>query len=453
MVRLLAILELIGFAGAARAASSTNGDLAPAMDKEMSAVYQPESPGAAVIVVKNGKVVFRRGYGIANLELNVPVRPEMVFRLCSVTKQFTAAAIMMLVEEGKVSLADDITKYLPNYPTSGKKITIENLLTHTSGIPDYLNKLWPDRMTENLTPKQVIEVFKNEPLAFEPGTKADYSNSNYVLLGAIIENVSGKPYRQFIEEQIFKPLGMKHSYYDRPQGIVPNRVSGYLRKDDAYINAAYLNMNQLYAAGALCSSVDDLALWDAAMDSEKLLKRASWDRMLTPYRLPSGETSPYASGWAVSQLQGRTVVSHAGGLPGFRAYVLRMPQDHVYVALLSNDETAETQPEVVARRIAAIAIGAPIAEAKVVALDAAALDAFVGQYQAGAEKLSVRRDGNRLFAQDPENPEVELFAAGGDAFIVKAFDARITFVKDAGGKVTGLVESMGGQEMKLEKVK
>ena len=230
-------------------------------------------------------------------------------------------------------------------------------------------------------------------------------------------------------------------------------MSGYLTPDSVFINAAYLSMTQLYAAGALCSSVDDLAMWDAAMYSERLLKRSSWDRMFTPYRLPGGDVSPYACGWAISQFQGRTVASHAGGIPGFRAYVLRIPADHVYVALLSNDETAETQPEVVARRVAAIALGTPMSEPQIVRLDAGALDKYVGRYEAGSDALTVRRDGSRLFAQDPENPEVELFPVAADAFIVKAFDARVTFVRDARGEVTGAIMSFGGHDTNLNKVR
>ena len=176
--------------------------------------------------------------------------------------------------------------------------------------------------------------------------------------------------------------------------------------------------------------------------------------MLTPFRLPGAAVSPYASGWAINQLQGRTVASHAGGIPGFRAFVLRDPVDHVYVALLSNDETAETQPEVVARRVAAIAMGSPITDAKPVAVDTATLARYVGEYQNDAgEKLSVRREAARLFAQDPENPEVELFPVAADTFVIKAFDARVAFVRDTQGNVVGLIESMGGVDARLKKVK
>jgi D-alanyl-D-alanine carboxypeptidase len=435
-------------------ASSSNSELALAMDQVMTAVYKPDIPGAAVVVVKNGQVILRKGYGLANLELNVPVRPEMVFRLASITKQFTAVAIMMLVEQGKLSLRDDITKFFPDYPTGGRKITVENLLTHSSGIKDYLDKLWPERMRQDMRPEKLIELFRNEGLEFEPGTKESYSNSNYVLLGVLIEKLSGKEYGQFIEENIFKPLGMTHSFYERVQEIIPNRVSGYARVSEGFVNAAYISMPQLYAAGGLCSSVDDLALWDAAAYSDKLLKRESWERLFTPYKLASGETSAYASGWAISKFEGRTIASHTGGIPGFTTYVLHMPEDHVYVAILSNDRTAEVQPEYVARRLAAIAIGKPISEPKIVKVDPGVLDKYVGQYQESSVGLTtVRRDGDRLFAQTEGDPEVELFPTSDETFIVRAFDAEISFVKDSQGKITGLTLHFGDQNFNLRKIK
>lgn len=377
----------------------------------------------------------------------------MVFRLASVTKQFTAVAIMMLVEQGKLSLQDDITKFFPDYPTNGKKITVENLLSHTSGIKDYIEKLWPARMREDLRLERLIDVFKNEGLEFEPGTKASYSNSNYILLGAIIEKLSGQEYRRFIEDNIFKPLGMKHSYYEGIQELIPNRVSGYLKAEGTFYNAPYLSTNQLYAAGALCSSVDDLALWDAAVYKDKLLKHRSWERLFMPYKFANGETSDYAFGWAISRFQGRTIASHGGGVFGSRAWVMRVPEDRVYVAVLANDSSAETQPEIVAKRLAAIALGKPTNDPKVVRLDTRLLDAYVGQYKSGDDTLTVRREGDRLFGKGAEDPEFELFPVGDDKFIVKAFDARISFVRAAEGKVSGLTFSFMEHDAAFKKIR
>jgi CubicO group peptidase (beta-lactamase class C family) len=422
------------------------------MDKIASAVYKPNVPGAAVIVVKNGRVIFRKGYGLANLELHTPMRPEMVFRLASVTKQFTAAAIMMLIEQGKLSLTDDIAKFFPAY--KGKNIMVGNLLTHTSGISDYLLKLWPDRMREDMGPKRIAELFQNEPLEFEPGTKGSYSNSNYVLLGLIIEQLSGQTYGDFIEQNIFKPLGMKHSCYEIVQQIIPDRVSGYAKTEHGYVNAAYFSMPQLYAAGALDSSVDDLALWDASIYSNKLLKQASWERIFTPHKFKNGESGAYASGWAIGQFQGRLIESHEGGVPGFTTYVLRLPQDHVYVAILANDRTMETQPEFVARRLAAIAIGKPIVDEKIVKLDAAKLAAYGGVYHSDKDgDVNVRTESGRLLFQSQNDPEVELFPLAKDKFIIKAFDARVSFVKDATGNISTLTIQVGDDKGEFKKVK
>ncbi|HWP52800.1 MAG TPA: serine hydrolase [Pyrinomonadaceae bacterium] len=449
MLVLLFTVSLFGV----QAGFAQNVQPAAAMDREMSAVYQPDNPGAAVVVVKNGQVIFRKAYGMANLELQVPMKPEMVFRLASVTKQFTAVAIMMLVEQGRLWLHDDLTKFFPDYPTAGRKITVENLLTHTSGIKDFMNKVWPERMSENLRPQQLIDLFKNDSLEFVPGAKEEYANANYILLGAIIEKLSGQDYAQFIEHQIFKALGMTHSSYCRTQPLMPNRVSGYLKRDNVYINPAYFSMTQLFAAGAICSSVDDLALWDAAISANKLLKPSSWDQIFTPYKLSSGLTEGYAYGWVISKFLERPMASHAGGIPGFRAYVMRIPGDRLYVALLSNDETADTQPEYVAKRIAAIALGQPLSEPQIIKLDPAVLESYVGQYSDGNDSFTIVRRGDRLFGQAPRDPEVELFAVSQTEFIIKAFDARVEFLKDANGRVTALVQKAGGESGTLKKVR
>ena len=444
---------LLAYPLSGQRSSGAGRSVEAAMNREMVKVYRrADRPGAAIIVVKDGRVIFRRAYGVANLELKVPLRPEMVFRLASVTKQFTAVAVMMLVDEGKLKLDDPLANYFPDYP-AGDKITILNLLTHTSGIPDYINKIWPARIAEGFDPDGLVELFKHDPLLSEPGAKQEYSNANYVLLGDIIEKVSGQPYGRFLDERIFQPLGMMHTGYERNQELILGRVSGYVQKEGRYLNAAFLHMSQLYAAGGLDSTVDDLARWDAAIDAGTLLKPESWKRIFSPMKLNNGEMSDYTLGWVVSKFQGEPVVSHAGGMPGFRSYVMRIPAQHVYIALLSNDESAEIQPEIVVHKIAGIAIGKPIVKPKEIQLTAAALDQFVGVYAAGDERLTVRRDGARLFSQNPGDPEVELFPTSAVEFLIKAFDGKLTFVKDGTGRVTGVVESAGGQSITLDKVK
>jgi CubicO group peptidase (beta-lactamase class C family) len=248
----LAILVTMVTLPTATFAQSTGQDdeaLAGQLDQRLSDLFKPDAPGAAVLVVRGGEVILRKGYGLANLELGVPIQPEMVFRLGSVTKQFTAMAILMLSEEGKLALTDDITKYLPDYPTHGQTITIEHLLTHTGGIKEYSSvPTWPALSHTDVTPQELVAVFQNEPLDFAPGERWAYSNSGYILLGAIIEKVSGLSYAEFIQQRIFTPLGMTHSYYDDSTHLIPGRVAGYTPTADGYVNAEDLSMTHAYAA-------------------------------------------------------------------------------------------------------------------------------------------------------------------------------------------------------------
>ncbi|MEO8360919.1 MAG: serine hydrolase domain-containing protein, partial [Vicinamibacteria bacterium] len=238
-------------------ASSTTTTPAPsgaaAFESAMKGLYPADKPGATVIVVKDGKTVFRQAYGMADLELGVPMKPEMVLRLGSITKQFTATAILMLAEEGKLSLQDPIEKYLPGYPTHDKVITIEHLLTHTSGIQSYtaIPGWMTSRIIVPMKPLELIDGFKNAPMTFDPGEKYLYNNSGFILLGAIIEKVSGMPYAEFVEGRIFKPLGMTSSYYGDTERIIKNRVPGYTDDDQVVKNMAYLSMTQPYSAGSL----------------------------------------------------------------------------------------------------------------------------------------------------------------------------------------------------------
>ena len=275
-------------------------ELAQAIDAMLVEACKPDAPGAAVIVARDGNVVFRKGYGMANLELGVPIAPEMVFRLGSITKQFTAVAILMLAEQGKLALEDDITRFLPDYPTQGHTITVEHLLTHTSGIKSYTSMPeWLALRRNDLTVEELIDLFKDQPMEFAPGERWAYNNSGYVLAGAIIEKVSGQTYEQFLEQQIFEPLGMARTCYDRTTRIVPGRVAGYDRGDEGIENAAYVSMTHPYAAGALMSSVDDLQRWDEALFAHRLVKPESLQRAFTPFVLNDGTSAGYGCGWGI----------------------------------------------------------------------------------------------------------------------------------------------------------
>ncbi|MBX7218953.1 MAG: serine hydrolase [Blastocatellia bacterium] len=427
---------------AQKAASPGNeAELAKAMDAAAAPLYKADGPGAAVLVMKDGKPIFRKGYGMADIALGIPMRPEMVFRLGSVTKQFTAAGILLLEEEGKLSISDEITKYLPDYPTQGKKITIEHLLTHTSGIKNYTNlPKWLPLWGKDLSLTELIDLFKNEPLDFEPGTKWNYSNSGYILLGAIIEKASGQKYDTFVETRIFKPLGMTHSFYGHNHRIIPNHVAGYDKTAAGYSNAAYLSMTHPHAAGALVSSVDDLALWDAALNGGKLLKPESLKKMFTPFKLADGKLTNYALGWGVgAQVQQHSIQEHGGGINGFATDVLRMPQDHVYVVVLTNCTDPETRPEALAHKLAAIAIGKPLVERTAIKLDPKVLDAYTGVYQVDeTTSRMVTRENDHLLSQRTGGSRLPIFPFSETEFFVKNSGTEMRFIKDGTGKVTGM---------------
>src|SRR5262245_14603121 len=348
----------------------TNQELAEAIDALLAEAYQPDGPGAAVVVVKDGETLFRKGYGLANLELGVPIAPDMVFRLASITKQLTAVAILMLAEQGALALDNDIAAFFPDYPTQGHTITVEHLLTHTSGIRSYTSMPeWLPLWRKDFTVAELIELFKDQPMDFAPGEKWAYNNSGYILLGSIIEKVSGKTYEQFLQQQIFEPLGMRHSYYDSTARIIPRRVSGYGKGREGYENAPYLSMTQPHAAGALASSVDDLALWDAGLYTDRLIKPETLRRAFISSTLSDGGATDYGYGWGVGEYAGHRTVEHSGGIHGFRTYALRLPDDEVFVALLTNNGSGEHNPEYLAVKIAALTIGQPYPEPTAIGID------------------------------------------------------------------------------------
>jgi CubicO group peptidase (beta-lactamase class C family) len=421
---------------------------AAAIDRLFRGAAKPGDPGMAVIVVRKGRTLHRAAYGMANLELGVAMKPEHVFRIGSVTKQFTSAAIMMLAEEGKLAVSDPITKFLPDYPTQGKTITVEHLLTHTSGIQSYTDMpAWRGKWRQDMTVSELVDLFKNEPMQFAPGEKWRYNNSGYILLGAIIEKASGKAYADFVRERIFKPAGMTHTRYDVTEDIIPQRAAGYGRTGDHFVNAQYLSMTQPYAAGALVSTVDDLAKWEAALGAGRIVGAGSLAKIFAPYKLSNGEDTHYGYGWQISQYAGLAVQEHGGGIPGFRAYVLRIPSDGVYVAVLSNLAAAQPDPDLLARKAAAIAIGKPLVNPKAIALTAEQLEAYVGRYATSSgTRYVVSREGARLFVQSGDGAKTELFLAGNDVFFVKDAFTRFAFQRDAAGKYVRLeIDDWGPQ--------
>ncbi|MFN8347802.1 MAG: serine hydrolase [Spirosomataceae bacterium] len=309
------------------------------MDALMRQYVENRQFNGSVLVAENGKVIFKKGYGMANMEWDIPNAPDTKFRLGSITKQFTSMLVMQLAEKGKIKLNDKITTYLPDYPkATGDKVTIHHLLTHTSGIPSYTNfpKFFENLSRDPFTPQVFVKQFCDLPLEFEPGSAFAYNNSGYFLLGVIIEKVTGKPYAQVLQEQILTPLQMNNTGYDLHEPILAKRASGYEKRGAKYVNAAYLDMTIPYAAGSMYSTVEDLYLWDQALYTDKLISASSKATLFTPF------LSNYAYGWGVEKMKmgelkdSLQVIEHSGGINGFNTILTRIPKDKQLVVLLNN---------------------------------------------------------------------------------------------------------------------
>ena len=444
-----ALMLAVPFLGTVAAQKS----LESLIDEMVAKVYSADEPGAALIVVDDGEVVYRGARGMANLELRIALDPDMVFRLGSITKQFTAAAILLLEQQKKLSVEDPITKYLPDYPVHGHTITIEHLLTHTSGIfsytsiPGYMNS----KVRQDMTVDELINEFKAKEMDFAPGERMRYSNSGYILLGAIIEKVSGTSYAEFVKKNIFEPLGMKSSQYGGHQ-LIPRRAYGYAHRGDSYVNARYLSMTQPHAAGALLSNVDDLARWDASLYGNQLLSEDSRKRLFAAHKLADGKSTGYAYGFAVGTFRGTASISHGGGIFGFRTYAVRLPEENVYVAILSNG--SRVNPGDVGRKIAALAIGKPFPEWKVTEVDPEILKGYVGVYRNDKDiTRSILFEAGQLYIQRSGGPRRAAFPHSENGFFFKNSLTHFEMTKDDQGEVTHMLIYPGGGDEPEKAVK
>jgi CubicO group peptidase (beta-lactamase class C family) len=307
-------------------------------------------PGLAIAVVKNGTIAIAKGYGLANVEHQVPVKPETVFQSGSVGKQFTATAVMLLVEQGRVSLDDPITKYLPEGAPRWNRIKVRHLLTHTGGTTDYPPEF---DFRRDYTEAALVKRAAAIPLAFAPGAKWAYSNIGYLLLGVLIHRVTGEFYGDFLKEKIFQPLGMTTTRIISEADIVPNRASGYRLVKGELKNQEWVSPTlNTTADGALYLSVLDLAKWDASLYTERVLRADSLKRMWTPVTLNSGTTRPYGFGWSLGDVRGHRIVQHGGAWQGFKSAIVRFPDDRLTVILLAN--LAATDPSKLAHGVAAL---------------------------------------------------------------------------------------------------
>jgi CubicO group peptidase (beta-lactamase class C family) len=322
-----------------------------AVDEYVRAEMQKQHiPGLALLVARQGKPIRAQGYGLANVELQVPVKPETIFQSGSVGKQFTASAVMMLVEEGRVGLEDPITKYFPGAPACWKQVTVRELLSHTGGFTDYPKNF---DMRKDYTEAELLKIVEGIPLAFPPGTKWSYSNLGYLTLGILVHKVTGEFYGDFLEKRIFRPLDMRTTRIISEADIVPNRAAGYRLLKGELKNQVWVSpMLNTTADGSLYFSILDLEKWDAALYTEKLLKRSSLEQMWTVAKLRNGQpnSGQYGFAWFIQDKNGHHVVEHGGQWQGFETQISRYVDDQLTVVVLTNLD--EAKPEEIAHGVA-----------------------------------------------------------------------------------------------------
>lgn len=404
----------------------------------------------SVLVARGSNVLLSQGYGSANLEWSIPNSPTTRFRLGSITKQFTAACILLLQEQGKLKITEPVKTYMPDAPAAWDKITIHHVLTHTSGIPSFTS--FPDYKDFQLkatTPSQLVDRFRNKPLEFEPGSKWNYSNSGYVLLGYLIEKISGQTYQQFLQQNVFDRLGMKDSGYDSNSAIVAHRASGYSPSSRGIVNTGYVNMTVPFSAGSLYSTTEDLLRWEQGLFGGKLLSPESLKQMTTPFK------SDYAYGLQVKKVNGLTKIDHGGGIEGFNTELAYWPDEHLTVVALGN--LNGPSPNLIADYLAATIHGEKVtlnSERKETKLDRSKLPDYLGEYQLAPKAvLSVMQEGDHLVTQLTGQPKLPIFAESPDRFFLKVVEAQLEFTRDASGKVTKVTLHQGGRDLPAPKIK
>jgi CubicO group peptidase (beta-lactamase class C family) len=408
------------------------------IDSLINTGFKQDEPGGVVLVAEKGKVLYERAFGMANLELNVPMKTDMVFCLASMTKQFTAVAILQLVQEGKISLTDTVGKFLPDYPSHLKPITLYQLLTHTGGVPMPksisslvgLGRGW-------LSAEQVMATFKDLPLDFQPGTAFAYSNSGYQLLGLVLEKVTGKPYAEYMDQNILAKADMTHSFYGNDMKLVPNRASCYVYTRYGIENAFNSNVQVAFAAGAIQGTAQDLLKWQQALLSEKFVSKSLLQQAWQKGALTNGQKIDYGFGWFPGILQGSPVVEHGGNMGGFMSDAIYVPGRDLYVVVLFNFRGK--LPELLAQDIVAIALGKPFHFDKQ-NLSPTALQSYAGKYESalGAVWTIQEKDGS-LMVEKKGGRQWELIPYAKDQFYIPNTSTLGEIRRDEKGKIVGFL--------------
>jgi CubicO group peptidase (beta-lactamase class C family) len=435
-------------AGPALAAgpSCPTPDFAKQARELITPYLEAESFSGSILVAKDGAPVWRESFGAADREWDIANTADTKFRLGSITKQFTATAILQLVDQGKLSVDDPISKYYADAPAAWAKVTIKHLLTHTSGIPSYtaLPGFFDKSSMSPLSPDGIIKLTRDMPLEFEPGAKYNYDNTGYILLGYVIEKISGETYADYVAKHIFAPLGMKDTGYDVSTTILRHRASGYKPTKDGWRNADYLDMTLPYAAGSLYSTTGDLLIWDRALTEGKILTPASRQAMFTDYG------NHYGFGWGIKPVAGHEQVSHGGGINGFSTGISRYPKDGVVAVVLANYGGSPSNG--IAESLAGLCVGT-WQPPKAITLPVATLDRYVGAYVLSPTfTLTISRQGDQLISQGTNQGPAPIYPSAPGEFFLKIVNAQISFTQTGDAPATALVLHQGGRDQTAPRV-
>lgn len=455
LTSLLATLSIVSAVAGFAADASPESKMVQRLRDAM----QGDTPGVAILVARDGQIVFQDGFGYADVANKTPVTVETKFRIGSITKQFTAAAVLRLAEQGRLALTDPLATYFPDFP-GGDKITLRHLLTHTSGIHSYTEKPgFMSRVTSPIEPEKLIEWFRNDPPDFAPGAKFHYDNSGYFLLGEIVAKVSGKSYGDFLRETFFEPLGMKDTGVYSNAAPPPGMALGYSVMNGKIDPAPDWDMTWAGGAGSLFSTVGDLFRWNEAFFGGRVVNAASFSAATTPIQLPpDADGMKYGFGQLIFTVKGLPAIGHGGGLNGWLGDLLRLPEQHCTVVALANalPPVRGVNPAEITRSLAEQFLAEDIKKVPVPAedpsVDPKTFNDYVGQYDYHMGIMAITAEGDGLFGQLTGQPKLRLLPKARDEFFPKAVDAQLVFSRDAGGTVVAIQHTQNGQTFRAAKL-
>ena len=428
-------------------ATSAQKNYTASLDKYMNAQVSINEFSGNVLIAQKGKIIFEKAFGMADREWNISNTINSKFQIGSITKQFTAACVLNLVEQRKLSLDDKLSKYFPNFPKADS-VTIHMLLTHTSGIKNYTEvpEFWKVA-TVPLEKDSMVALIANQPYEFSPDSKWNYSNSGYFLLGYIIEKVSGQTYSDYVLNSIIKKAGMENTFVNRWDTILKYRAKGYQKETTGWQNAMFISMEAPYSAGAIISTVGDLYKWNNALFSNKIISTASLTKMITPYM------NHYGYGLGIDTFQHHLRIGHSGGIPGFLTYLGRFPKDSIVVVVLSNNSS---NSPAIAAALAGILLDVPVVapyKHKEVKIDSVILNQYIGKYVIGSsDTLEVIKKDGKLFRHKPDS-DIELKPESNTKFFyADESDKQIEFKLDKSGKIVNTFFISGGIKEKMKRL-